>query len=50
MGRMAGYTGKTVTWQKALNSEQELMNTAKLDWNMSITTPAVAIPGKTKLV
>ncbi|HMC64910.1 MAG TPA: Gfo/Idh/MocA family oxidoreductase [Gemmataceae bacterium] len=50
MGRMAGYTGKIVSWDKALNSKHELMDTAKLDWNMSIATPAVAVPGKTKLV
>jgi myo-inositol 2-dehydrogenase / D-chiro-inositol 1-dehydrogenase len=49
MGRMAAYTGKVVTWEKALNSKENLMP-AKLDWDMKLKTPPVAVPGKTKLL
>lgn len=47
MGRMAAYTGQTITWEQALNSEESLMP-EKLDWNMQLPTPPVAIPGQTK--
>jgi myo-inositol 2-dehydrogenase/D-chiro-inositol 1-dehydrogenase len=49
MGRMSAYTGKAVTWDKALNSTEELMP-AKLDWAMSLPVGPVATPGKTPLV
>ena len=49
MGRMSAYTGKAVTWEKALNSTEELMP-AKLDWAMSLPVGPVAMPGKTPLV
>jgi hypothetical protein len=49
MGRMAAYTGKMVTYEKALNSKQDTMP-EKLALDMKLDTPAVAIPGKTPLV
>ncbi|MDQ3653312.1 MAG: Gfo/Idh/MocA family oxidoreductase [Acidobacteriota bacterium] len=49
MGRMSAYTGKTVTWEQALNSQEVLMPT-KLDWSSNMPVPAVAVPGKTELV
>lgn len=49
MGRMAAYTGKEVTWDKALNSKLDTMP-AKLSWDMSLEVPEVAIPGKTPLI
>jgi myo-inositol 2-dehydrogenase/D-chiro-inositol 1-dehydrogenase len=49
MGRMASYTGKEVTWDKALNSKLDTMP-AKLSWDMSIDVPEAAIPGKTPLI
>jgi predicted dehydrogenase len=49
MGRMAAYTGQEVTWDKALNSQDDTFP-AKLAWDMSLPVPPVAIPGKTKLV
>lgn len=49
MGRMAAYTGKSVTWQQALNSQEDTFP-AKLDWNMQLNVPPVAVPGKTRLV
>ena len=47
MGRMSAYTGKVVTWEQALNSQENLMPT-KLDWG-PIAVPAIAIPGQTGL-
>ena len=35
MGRMATYSGKTISWDEALNSDHHLMP-AQVDWN---TTP-----------
>jgi myo-inositol 2-dehydrogenase/D-chiro-inositol 1-dehydrogenase len=48
MGRMAAYTGKLVTWEQALNSEESLVP-ASLDWNMSLPVPPVPMPGQTEL-
>jgi myo-inositol 2-dehydrogenase/D-chiro-inositol 1-dehydrogenase len=48
LGRMSSYTGKEVTWDQALNSQEELMP-AKLDWDMSLEVPPVALMGKTSL-
>ena len=49
MGRMSTYTGKKVTWDKALSSKEDLMP-QNLAWNMSLPEPPVATPGKTPLV
>jgi predicted dehydrogenase len=48
MGRMSAYTGKAVTWDQALNSQEDLMPT-ELTWG-KMPFPAVAMPGQTKLV
>jgi predicted dehydrogenase len=48
MGRMATYTGKEVTWEEAMNS-QEKLGPDKYEWG-DLPTPEVAIPGKTPLV
>ena len=48
MGRMSAYTGKAVTWDQALNSQEPLVPA-----NMTfgpIATPPVAVPGQTPLV
>ena len=47
MGRMSAYTGKEVTWEQALNSQESLMP-SKLELG-PIATPAVAVPGKTQV-
>jgi myo-inositol 2-dehydrogenase / D-chiro-inositol 1-dehydrogenase len=47
MGRMSAYTGKKVTWDMALHSKEDLMP-PKLDWDMKLDVPPVAIPGTTK--
>jgi predicted dehydrogenase len=48
MGRMAAYTGTSVTWDAAMASEETLMP-ADLAFG-SRTVPAVAVPGVSKLV
>lgn len=48
MGRMSAYTGQEVTWEMALNSEENLMPD-KLEFG-PMPTPPVAVPGKTPFV
>jgi predicted dehydrogenase len=48
LGRMAAYTGKTITWEEALNSQEDLRPGA-YEWNDVATAP-VARPGVTKFV
>ncbi|MDP6553411.1 MAG: Gfo/Idh/MocA family oxidoreductase [Pirellulaceae bacterium] len=47
MGREACYTGEKITWEKAINSKQDLSPKAYA-WT-DIAVPEVAVPGKTKL-
>ena len=49
MGRMAAYTGKTLKWEEVLNSKESLAP-EKLDWNIQLATPPVAMPGKTPFI
>jgi myo-inositol 2-dehydrogenase / D-chiro-inositol 1-dehydrogenase len=49
MGRMSTYTGKKLTWDRALNSKENLMP-GSLAWDMSLPEPPIAVPGKTPLV
>ena len=46
MGRMATYTGQNITWEKALNSEEDL-TPPKLAFG-DTPIPAVPMPGSTK--
>lgn len=48
MGRMACYTGKEITWEDALNS-QENLSPPKYEFG-DIPVPTVAMPGKTKFI
>ncbi len=48
MGRMSAYTGKAVTWEQALNSDQKL-GPEKLEWG-HLPVPPVAVPGRTEFV
>jgi predicted dehydrogenase len=50
MGRMSTYTGKAVTWDFVLEKSKEDLMPEKLDWNMSLPVPPVAVPGHTPLV
>jgi len=60
MGRMAAYTGRNVYRDEALDSQEDLMRYVmrqedpdtplEFDWDMSLRTPEVAIPGVTTIV
>lgn len=49
MGRMAGYTGKQVTWDMALNSKQVLIPEIT-SWETKVDVPPLARPGVTPFV
>jgi predicted dehydrogenase len=49
MGRMSAYTGKAVTWEQALHS-QENRYPDRVAWDVSLPGPQVPVPGKTPLV
>jgi predicted dehydrogenase len=49
MGRMAAYTGDVITWEQAMNSQEDLTPPA-YDWNLDLAVPPVAVPGVTKFV
>jgi len=49
MGRMAAYTGKEITWEEALNS-QENLQPPKLSWDMPLPVAEVPMPGKTRFI
>ena len=46
MGRMAGYTGKQITWDMALNSKQVLIPEIT-SWDTKVDVPPLARPGVT---
>ena len=48
MGRMACYTGQEITWEAAMNSQEDL-SPEKYEWG-DIPVPAVAMPGITPFV
>jgi predicted dehydrogenase len=48
MGRMATYTGQKITWDAAMNS-QENLTPERYEWG-DVKVPAVAMPGKTKFI
>lgn len=48
MGRMSAYTGKTITWEQAMNS-QERLGPEKYEWGNLEVAP-VAMPGLTPFV
>lgn len=50
-GRMVGYTGQTVSWEEALNSNEILgPKTSEYDWDLVWKTPPIAVPGITILI
>jgi predicted dehydrogenase len=49
MGRMAAYTGQEITWEQAMNSQEDLFP-KDMDWNMKLPIAPMAVPGKTKFV
>ncbi|AEL27754.1 Gfo/Idh/MocA family protein [Cyclobacterium marinum] len=51
IGRMAGYSGQTITWEEAMKSEVKLgPAAADYRWDLVVDVPQVAIPGITKAV
>ena len=48
MGRMAAYTGQMITWEEALNAQENLVP-ANLDPQAPLPIPPVAMPGQTKI-
>jgi myo-inositol 2-dehydrogenase/D-chiro-inositol 1-dehydrogenase len=48
-GRMAAYTGQTVTWEQAMNSEEHLVPD-KITWDTPIKFAPVPMPGRDKLI
>ncbi|WP_114749341.1 Gfo/Idh/MocA family protein [Pleomorphovibrio marinus] len=51
LGRMVGYSGQTITWEEALNSNQTLgPKPEEYHWDLQWPVPPVAIPGVTKVV
>lgn len=49
MGRLATYTGQAVTWEQAMNSQENLAPN-RYTWDATPPESKVAIPGVTKLV
>jgi predicted dehydrogenase len=48
LGRMAGYTGQTISWDQAMASKEDL-TPAAYEWG-TLATPVVATPGVTTFV
>ncbi|MDX1968287.1 MAG: Gfo/Idh/MocA family oxidoreductase [Planctomycetaceae bacterium] len=48
-GRMAGYTGRKITWEMAMNSKEVLVPEIK-DWNTVVEVPPTAQPGITQFL
>ncbi len=49
MGRMAAYTGQSVTWEQALNSKLKLVPD-EVTWDMDFPIRPMARPGRTEFV
>ncbi len=49
MGRMAAYTGKEITWDQAMNSQEQIFP-SNLTWGMSLPVGPMPRPGKTPFV
>jgi myo-inositol 2-dehydrogenase / D-chiro-inositol 1-dehydrogenase len=49
MGRMAAYTGKEITWEQALNSQEQLVPET-MEWDMELPVPPTALPGRTPFI
>ncbi|HEX3720224.1 MAG TPA: Gfo/Idh/MocA family oxidoreductase [Verrucomicrobiae bacterium] len=49
MGRMAAYTGKEITWDMALNSQERLVP-PNITWDMTLPVVPVARPGESQYV
>lgn len=51
LGRMVGYSGQTITWADALQSDLTLgPKLEAYDWDLKWEVPPVAVPGRTKVL
>jgi hypothetical protein len=51
LGRMVAYSGQSITWEQAMNSNQVLgPDFHKYDWDLKWEVPPPAIPGVTKVI
>jgi hypothetical protein len=46
---MAAYTGQAITWDMAMNSQEDL-TPPKYEWDLPLPLPPVAKPGVTKFM
>lgn len=50
MGRMAAYTGKELSWEEALQAQEDLFpNEAGMQWSQSFDPGPVSVPGVSKI-
>ena len=49
MARMSAYTGKSLTWDQAINSKEDL-SPPSYDWSQPLPEPPVAKPGVTQFI
>jgi myo-inositol 2-dehydrogenase / D-chiro-inositol 1-dehydrogenase len=49
MAREAAYSGQEITWDMAMNSQQDLMPKA-FDYDLKMNPPPVPVPGVYKFV
>ena len=49
MGRMAAYTGREVTWDMAMNSQEDL-SPPQYTWDVPLSLPTAAVPGITEFI
>jgi predicted dehydrogenase len=50
MGRMAAYSGKQVSWEIAMESQEKLVGEFPQGWQTAVQMPKMALPGVTPLV
>jgi hypothetical protein len=46
MGRMASYSGRSIAWDSAMSSTEDL-SPPKYDWAIKLPVAPIAIPGAT---
>ncbi len=50
MGRMSAHTGKEITWEEAMNADEDLfVNEGNMQWDQPYEPNPVAIPGVTQI-
>ncbi len=49
IGRMASYTGKKISWEQAMNSQEDF-TLSSYDWDIKPKVPRIAVPGMTRFV